>query len=81
MIDNSLIGAMCQTTIAQRRKAFLCIPADARIRECRLGSSASVEATLPVIVADVTLALAVFDFDFRVKSSDGKMFPSTSLRP
>ena len=43
-------------TISERRKPFLCIPADAGIRECRLWSSASVEATLPVDVFDVTLA-------------------------
>lgn len=44
------------------------IPADARMRECRLGSSTSVKDTLPVVVTDATLALAIFDLDFRVSS-------------
>ena len=72
MMDNPLgdvgKGRRSQITTAERQNAFLCIPANARIRECRLESSASVEATLPMVSADVTLALALFNFDFRVNS-------------
>lgn len=66
-MDNPLIGARSQIIIAERQEGFLVLPADANIHECRLGSSASVEATSPVFVADVTLVLAIFS-DFRFKS-------------